>query len=531
MNSERSLLIWKYISLAALLNLGLFCLRVLSSPAETAIQYIPDDGFYYLTLARNYSDLGAWTFDSGLTLTSGFHPLLAYLLAGIYSLLHPGEWAFVQIGAGLTGLTALAAAIFLWRYAARQENTSLLAVCAMVFFSPSFLVNAVSITEWSLTLLLSLGYTGLVLSRPDSRQKNDLGTAFTLALLMSLARSDSGLWVFALFAVHQGAEIRAKGKSIHRLTASGLAGALTGAAAGLLHNYVMTGSYLQSSAMVKTYWAQFNDQIGYTLSYLFLRTVGVSGQEVSLPRLILLLFVIGTIALAVLSLLERRRNSNGAGEIAFDPQQSRMAAAALTALLGYTFFYFQNGAIQIWYSVNLIIPLMVLMQFLYRTLHQLLGGVKLKRLFSGFAAAWILATSIFNLLQAQQIDERHSQWPYQKYMMQAGIALKENPLPGRVGAWNAGIFSYFQGGDIVNLDGVVNNDVYAYVITNTLPEYLERTQIRYLIDQEVMFSYDLVRRGGYESAEFLDSLQGIGSFGDPDDVEGHIILVEIGGGE
>lgn len=60
---------WKSASFVALLSLIVFSLRLTLAPLELSTQYIPDDAFYYLTLARNFSDLGQWTFDSGVSLT------------------------------------------------------------------------------------------------------------------------------------------------------------------------------------------------------------------------------------------------------------------------------------------------------------------------------------------------------------------------------------------------------------------------------------------------------------------------------
>jgi len=98
---------------------GLVRVWYLVGRPETAIGVVPDDAFYYLKLAHNRAELGWWTFD-GVSPTSGFHLLHAYLLAGMDTI--PGyrgdDWlsAFVLVGvlasvclgaaAALTVLTA-----------------------------------------------------------------------------------------------------------------------------------------------------------------------------------------------------------------------------------------------------------------------------------------------------------------------------------------------------------------------------------------------------------------------------------------
>jgi len=65
--------------------------HIISLPDAARVQYTPDDGYYYLTLARNFAGSGSWTFD-GRNPTSGFHPAWAYLLVGLYRGGQPGDY-------------------------------------------------------------------------------------------------------------------------------------------------------------------------------------------------------------------------------------------------------------------------------------------------------------------------------------------------------------------------------------------------------------------------------------------------------
>ncbi|MBK8822554.1 MAG: hypothetical protein IPN58_08060 [Anaerolineales bacterium] len=58
-----------------------------------------------------------------------------------------------------------------------------------------------------------------------------------------------------------------------------------------------------------------------------------------------------------------------------------------------------------------------------------------------------------------------------------------------------------RGGHIINLDGLVNNDIYPYAIKNELPVYLRKKDIGYVIDFEPMFTL-YTKRGGYDDPDF-----------------------------
>jgi hypothetical protein len=66
------------------------------------------------------------------------------------------------------------------------------------------------------------------------------------------------------------------------------------------------------------------------------------------------------------------------------------------------------------------------------------------------------------------------------------IAMQMNrilPSNARVGAWNAGIYGYFfERGEVVNLDGVVNNGAYRHIRSRSLRDYCRAQGITHLVD-------------------------------------------------
>ena len=72
-------------------------------------------------------------------------------------------------------------------------------------------------------------------------------------------------------------------------------------------------------------------------------------------------------------------------------------------------------------------------------------------------------------------------------MYKAALFLKKADLDGRIGSWNAGALSFFSKKDIINLDGLVNNDILPYLKKNNLIEYLKKENIKYIADYGVFF--------------------------------------------
>jgi len=81
------------------------------------------------------------------------------------------------------------------------------------------------------------------------------------------------------------------------------------------------------------------------------------------------------------------------------------------------------------------------------------------------------------------------------------------------GSWNAGIIGYYAGGRVVNLDGLVNNEVYPYLVSGMLRDYVIRKRIRYIVDFESMIEDGrLRRRGGYADGRLEADLRRMHAF-------------------
>ena len=273
---------WETIIKLLILNLLVFTLIIIIFPARIKVQYIPDDAFYYLTLSRNYSHLNYWTFDSGISLTSGFHLLFAYLLFGIFELLQPNPETFVVSGIFLSSLFTLTTVLIGASIAFKQKNVLFLLLFALVISSQNFIFNAISITEWSLTLLCALLYCSYFFhnARQNLHLWNMVGF-FSLGCLGSLSRTDFGLLPFSIALTAFFLYIL---KTIPKkqlfFSIVGLFGAIVGVMVGFAHNFFFTQDFLQSSAKMKAYWADVLGPSYLSLPILVTEILGTVGSIV-----------------------------------------------------------------------------------------------------------------------------------------------------------------------------------------------------------------------------------------------------------
>lgn len=479
---------WAFAATAALINLVVFDAVQIQAPAGVQVTNVPDDGYYYLSLARNFVRYRQWTFDSGVSHTSGFHPAFAYVLAASYAAMRPSADGFVKIGMLLSAAFTLAAALYVFRQGWSSRSPAMFAALTVLICTRNILLNSISTVEWPLIVLVITAFSFEVVRATPSRSSRAL--TLGLGFAGSVTRTDFGLLPFGFFAASLIVWHKSRDNRPPIAAGIGLAGAMLGTAALLVHNYLLTGLAVQSSALMKWQWANAGD-----------------------TGLILLGAVAGSVAVVGLAILLDIRSVRmlRARLAELSEQQQRLGLAALLVAIGYTAFYSGMSGIQPWYSANLLLPAFVLLLALWYALtHGVMQWATVVPTLTFAAIASVLASSA--LLATYPIAPEKGRWPHQAAMRQAGIYLHDHPLEGRVGAWNAGIVNYYQGGTVINLDGVVNNDIYKYAVANRLPAYLRDKHIAYVVDFPKMLESDAARRGGYSDPAFLSSLRPIQTF-------------------
>jgi hypothetical protein len=291
-----------------------------------------------------------------------------------------------------------------------------------------------------------------------------------LGCLGSLSRSDFGLLPGMIF-ICAALQLPKGSLVFFQRSISILFGAVLGVLIGLIQNYLIAGHLTQASAQVKLFWSQLN---GHRISQSL-----TLAKDIAFPfngSIPLYIFTVIASIFCLFLIIKYCRLLALRKPI---PVELSVLAASAFTLTGYIFFYkFNSLALMNWYSANLVVPIALL--------------------FAGFQfyavkkqAKWI--TGIFFVIYCAvglpSLGVVY--WPHQAGMMQSGISLKnflqerasiDNSI--KVGAWNAGIVSYFSKSNVINLDGLTNDEVLPYIKENRLFDYLQQRGINYLVDSD-----------------------------------------------
>ena len=438
------------------------------------VTMIPDDAFYYFVLARNFATSGIWSFDAAAPAT-GFHLLWAYLLAGAHWLVGAPELRTLFVVGASAGAVLVAAAAGLVAATARRSFGPAGALGTIVAFlsfagaqQPTLLVEA------PFVVAIAAAMIALMLRRDVPADRGTLLAAFGLGFAGMMARSDFGLLPAGILAAHAVAYLRGLGRRTALMApASGFAGAVTGLAVVLLHAWLVSGTGLQASADIKFHWSAL---AGHPLS----SGLTVLAQTVlpTAPRgswswsLLFLILFAGACAL-----VSWRDWAERAHSAVFSLAMAGVVAA-------YVFYFRYNSqALQIWYAANLMVPAAFLLGGALAVLFGRLRPLGLACL--GVLAGLCLLTSTRPV------------WPWQVSTYHAGLFLRQNPAISPVAAWNAGMVAYFAQRPVINIDGLVNDDVVPYVKADDLVGYLNARAVRYLVDSTSMFKGRKLVRGGY----------------------------------
>lgn len=466
------------VSAVALVRLALF----LGSPLERQIGVIPDDAFYYLVSAKNFAELGRWTFD-GQAAASGFHLLHAYLLAGLFRLApRIGDAALFTAVDGFATLLYAGAAFFCSRAVGRDFGTPGLLGVVLAFSAPIALQQQTFMVESCLVIFFSSALLEQISAArgEPAPARGELALAFALGLLGNLSRSDFGPFAAAC-AIVLGLWGRRRAAA---LAASATLGAALGIAILMLHTQAFSGTWIQSSARTKSRWSAL---LGYDLrGYVRVLVDLVAARDLrwlrvlSLPLLVLAAGLFG-------AWRSHRAHRLQLGALP-------LALACGLAIAFYALFYGRTSAgVPPWYLAHALAPAAYLMA-------AVTGQIQRRGL--GPAAAVVAAAAALGVSASLTPI-----WPHQPVMIAAGRYLASHPELEPVAAWNAGMMSFYARRPVTNLDGLINDDIYAYASSDRLLDYLCRRRIQYLLDFSEMLDDPYLRtRGGYADGRLVGAL-------------------------
>jgi hypothetical protein len=98
------------------------------------------------------------------------------------------------------------------------------------------------------------------------------------------------------------------------------------------------------------------------------------------------------------------------------------------------------------------------------------------------------------------------------------------PAADRVGSFNSGYVQYFTDKKVINLDGLVNNEVWPYYKKQKALEYLRRREIRWIVDFP---DFPTVIFAPYFEAEAESSLTLVDLLPDPENPQNNIAVIAV----
>lgn len=499
LNEQHLTTAWYLLLLIVIGNLVLFLIHLLQMPEGQLEQFIYDDGYYYLVLAKNFYEFHYWTFDSGMTITSGFQPLFAYCLTGLYALFKPNLTQFIHLSLCFTAFITVLT--FIWAYTIKiSHKWTLLAATALIASSLNFSYNAITLVEWPLLVFFASSYLAILYQ--TNIDTTFWRSAFLLALvgcLGSLTRADFGAMPLAFCCVAFILILQKKQYHYFLLTLSGLIGASIGVLLVFLNDYYFTGHILQNSATMKLLWEHVTGPSPYSFyAQLMSLLLGnfyrdamptlTSGVVYLFPKLLLLSILLFTYNIFRSSKTQNNESlPSNTLTIEFHKNFLFLVGSIITIIFYCIFYSYNTGAMQPWYSGNAIVPMVILVTGVLNSIRS--------NLLSYIISALLMIFIAMHLHHLYSL--KVTPWASQRILYEAGSYLQQHPLPGKVGSWNAGIISYYEGQHIINLDGLMNDEIYPYAKADNLECYFIKKQINYVADFTAMFSNYHKARGGY----------------------------------
>ena len=433
---------------------GAVRLLLLLLPKSFLVTYrLPDDAMYYFTIARNLVSDSGISFD-GVEPTNGFHPLWLFVITPIYWITG-GEWDSVYVILALQSLldTAL---IFACGYAAykaldlheQERHYAAIAAALMYAFNPISVIRGINGLETTVAALLLIVW----LIKYIEHRRSGAGSYYALASLSALVFLSRTDLVFLLvpalivLVIHDAK----RGFRTSKLLLPALAG-LAIVAPWLLWSYVTFGSIVQTSGEAVAIFAKAKYDIifaagGYA-SYIISETL-----RTWIKPFIYSSFGVGAIAIF---LIARRRTDR--------KHLALFASLLLGTLALFTYHILSRGFIRDWYVIQLV-PLFIVVTSV--AFAHFAGS---RRLFlwltlSLFFCGWIWEFT-HPRLESQQV-----------FLGQRSTA------DAVVGGFNSGYLGYLAEGPVINLDGVVNNDILHYLRTKDVRRYIDSVGITEIRD-------------------------------------------------
>jgi hypothetical protein len=474
---------------------GFACLWLLTLcllPHGRWVDYLSDDAYYYLKVARNIALGNGPSFD-GLTVTTGFHPLFAFILSGFQKILPMTPEALPRAMLMFNSAGCLATGFFIWSTLHQLWGKRTATWGAIFWYSnPHALLMVSTGMEGSLYACLLAACFAAFSRVYTSNHPIGISGVLGLAVLNGLAiltRTDGillALLTAAAICIPSFLKFfqppktdfnkllpesgRALGKALFFLLL-----ALIPFLLWLRYAEQHTGTFLQSSARVKGLWRaeemeglRLLGQIGYSLDIFW---TWIVKSIVKVPPLKFLLPFSAAFALS----------------IRLKPLHVRLGFLQILwvfpLLLGAAYSLKFSKA-WTWYYVPGLVGLTLMAAGCLHYARAYTGKGKLHT----YAKRWIPFLLIFSLVESygylglKSIRGRNKG---QRDMYAVAVWIDGNiPETATLAAWNSGVYGWVGDRILLNLDGLINNEIYEWQLTGqSESDYIRQRNIDYIVDR------------------------------------------------
>ena len=476
---------WAFIALVLLGAILRLCIAW--SPMEWLLRHVLcDDSFYYLTIARTLARRGVCSFD-GTTLTNGFHPLWLALITPLFWIqcIPTQSVHLVLTLCALCDIFALVLLARLLRFL-NMSAESVLVVVALYALSPGLFSYTGALNGMDTSLNTAV-LCALLTSYMAIQLKLPLRIASPAAFGMLcgfsfLARTDSGIIAAVLLI-----SVLVTQRGGIRFALATMIAAIAIVTPWLYWNMSTFGTVLQVSGEayafatreltgaanwgIMEYGARavknladvfrfFPETLGLETKY----SVGYAAQSLACAS-----------ACCAAAYTVYRKAGAPAELIR---TRMRLLAGPLLASTAFVLVHSVKSInLRGWYYATALPPLWVALAALV-DMGFSRHSRRLIRFFSLLPVILALLLGIWSVSE----DAFHHDGEIEKFL---AIDRMRHLLPpeAKVGSWNAGVYGYFYDmGQIVDLDGLVNNAVFPYIRHRSLGTYCVNNHIEFLVD-------------------------------------------------
>ncbi len=464
---------------------------------ERIVGFVADDAYYYFNVAAHIAAGGGPTAD-GLTRTTGFHPLYAFLLAGLHWMTDPTLDTFVAQAVVVNAAGSILAGAFLGLAARRWWGETAGWTAALLWWANPHAAHIVADGLegglYACTLALFLWRALAVHQQttvhqqangPESNRRT-VWNAFVLGICASLAalsRTDAILIVAAISLILL-VSLRTWSARVVTL------GILTVLVAGALslwwwYCWEYTGSIVQGSAAVKREWNTFLRAQQGSLAPAYSAWEWVNYVIKCILKVPSLKWV-----LAGIPLILAYRHAGRLGD-----ELLVHMLWVIPLLLGGAYCLFLDRP-RTWYYI----PSLVMFTLLTAGAVNAIFADGARHGWTGLAfrnrcfLSWIVMAECIGIFLSQdaRLLWRESD---QVQGVRAAQWIEENVPPDtRVGCWHSGIVQYYTPHvNVINLDGLANNDILAVLRRQkSMNEYWDEMGIRMILGgpREKMGGYE-----------------------------------------